>query len=473
MSHAFEMPFRLIAAYAVALLLLASCSSPEHDFCRLLAEAYSLIGTGDYEKAQLKALEAEQLVTDNSSLRDRESLARLFGCLYYPQNIKAKAGEYWQEALRYSTELNDTSLMIVNHFNLGLCAATARDGTFHFTQAAELAGKSGDNPSRASALEKLAQVCISTGDFNRAGELLDESAKLCEDNHVQHTEVDVTRCRLLLAEGNYDEALKGYEALATDSLNIYGRLIRVNAICDILAEQGDYRNSLIYKDSVCIYTDSISRLDGTRQAEKTESDYRADMARKNLQFRILTWSSVGAIAAILIILFFVVKNLRLRKRQALLAAKIAALNARIAELRPKDSAHDDAEDTPASAHSSPVTGLIEQKFELSLEMFRSLPEYPLLGKLNLIHDLSAVNKTEVKAVYDVIVGRFADCCSDLHRSFPGMTHDDCIFCTMNFTGCSKEVMSAAMGSSEEALRRRKSRIKQKLPQPAFLFFFAR
>lgn len=290
---------------------------------------------------------------------------------------------------------------------------------------------------------------------------------------MQRTEVDVTRCRLLLAEGNYDEALKGYEALATDSLNIYGRLIRVNAICDILAEQGDYRNALIYKDSMCIYTDSISKLDGTRQAEKTESDYRADMARKNLQFRILTWSSVGAIAAILIILFFVVKNLRLRKRQALLAAKIAALNARIAELRPKDSAHEDAEDTPASAHSSPVTGLIEQKFELSLEMFRSLPEYPLLGKLNLIHDLSAVNKTEVKAVYDVIVGRFADCCSDIHRAFPGMTNDDCIFCAMSFIGCSKEVMSAAMGSSEEALRRRKSRIKQKLPESAFLFFFAR
>lgn len=473
MTHAFEMPFRRIAVYAVALLLLASCSSAGRDISRLLDEAYALIGSGNYEEAQLKALEAEQLVTDDSSLRERESLARLFGCLYYPQNIKDKAGQYWQQALRYSTELNDTSLMIVNHFNLGLCAVTADDGTYHFTQAAELAGQSGNNRSRASALEKLAQVYISTGDFDRAGELLDESANLCENNLIQSSEVDVTRCRLLLAEGNYDEALKGYEALAADSLNVYGRLMRVSAICDILAEQGDYRNALIYKDSVCLYTDSISRLDGTRQAEKTESDYRAGMARKNLQFRILIWSSVGAIAAILIILFFVMKNLRLRKRQALLAAKIAALNARIAELRPKDNAQDDSADTSSSAHSSPVAGLIEQKFELSLEVFRSLPEYPLLGKLNLIRDLSAVNKAEVKTVYDVIVGRFADCCSDIHRAFPGMTNDDCIFCAMSFTGCSKEVISAAMGSSEEALRRRKSRIKQKLPESAFLFFFAR
>ena len=63
--------------------------------------------------------------------------------------------------------------------------------------------------------------------------------------------------------------------------------------------------------------------------------------------------------------------------------------------------------------------------------------------------------------------------SDIRQAFPGLTNDDCVFCTMNFMGCSKEFISHAMGSSEEALRRRKSRIKQKLPEDLFHFFFSK
>lgn len=462
----------LIIISAIILLVTSSCSSHEDDINKSIDEIYELINAGDYEGAQLKTLQtsnfglSRKLLAYDTTPEHHEAFARALGIIYYQQSIKDKAKEYNQAALKYATEMGDTALMITNLYNLGLCSGKADESLAVFSQAAQLARQSGKTRMEASALEKLAQVYISIEDFAAARRVLDASDAL-----FNNSETEVTRCRLLLAEGDYDAAMQGYKAL--DSLNVYGQLMRASAICDILTQKEDYRNAIIYKDSVYLFTDSIKQLDGRKQVEETEKTYLAGLAAKNLRFKILMWSSAVAIAVVILILFFVSKNLRLKKRQTELADRISALNAQIAQLRPKDCELPECEATTVSGDLTAVTPLIKQKFELSGEMFRSLPAYTLLKKLNLLRDMSADNRSETKTVYDVIVGRFSDCCSDIRQAFPAMTNDDCIFCAMNYIGCSKEVVSVSMGSSEEALRRRKSRIKQKLPESVFNFFFTR
>lgn len=466
-----DKPYRPILIFFI-FLLMTSCSSTKKDFKESIAEAFHMVDVGDYEGAQLKALEAEQLLNDDSPLEDREVLSRIFGSIYYHQNSRDKAKEHISRALTYATEMQDTSLILINQFNLGLCAATTNEAISNFEHVCSLAQKAGNNLRHACAAEKLAQVYISTNDFTKAQQLLDSSVALSENNRTQLEEIAITQCRLWLAEGKYDDALEGYKTLCTDSLNVYGRLIRVNAIYDILLQKEDYRNALLYKDSVYLYTDSINRLDGRKQVEEIEKNYRSDIDRKNQNFRIFIVLFIVAILTILVILLFIAKNLRLRKRQVELADRISVLNARIAELHPKEEQLKDSDKT-AFDDMLPVTQLIQQKFELSLEVFKSLEQYGVMKKLNLLRDFNSGNKAELKEVYDVIVGRFSDCCSDIRQTFSTMTNDDCIFCTMTFIGCSKEVISASMGASEEALRRRKSRIKQKLPESTFLFFFSR
>lgn len=295
---------------------------------------------------------------------------------------------------------------------------------------------------------------------------------LCGNNEIQKRENAVTQYSLWFAEGKYDLALHGYKTLNQDSLNVYGRLQRVNAIYDMLARKEDYKNALAYKDSIYIYTDSIRKLDGTKDVEKTEREYQANIAQKNLRFQILMWASISALTAIVVILFFVLKTLRLKKKQIELNDKLSVLNTRLAKLMSKTDENEEQMENKTKDMSS-ISSLIEQKYELSFEVFKSLPEYVLLRKLNLIREMNSDQKMEVKEVYDTIIGRFSGCCADTHQAFPGLTNEDCVFCTMNFVGCSKEVISASMGSSEEALRRRKSRIKQKLPEDIFAFFFSK
>ncbi len=164
----------------------------------------------------------------------------------------------------------------------------------------------------------------------------------------------------------------------------------------------------------------------------------------------------------------VLKNLRLKRRQVSLSNKIAELNVKLSELQSKEGQEeyqiDDADDDN-------VQRLIMEKFKLSREMLKTQPQYELLQKLNFIRGFDIQHKQEIKNLHSEIIGRFSDACSSMRQIYPTMTNDDCLLCSMFYCGCSKELISAMMGASEEAVRRRKSRVKQKLPEGIFLFFF--
>ncbi|MDE6264404.1 MAG: hypothetical protein K2M11_04585 [Paramuribaculum sp.] len=424
------------------------------------------------EVAQVKALQLDELITDMSPLKDREAIVRLKGVICYNSNIRDDAEKYIQEALAFATEMKDSSLIAINMFNLGLCSNNSEIAIPRFESAASFALKSGYRDIQVASLEKLASVYLQINEFDKAQSCLDQASGLSIGDSAHNLEIEMTGYALLLAEGHIDDALQGYQSINADSLNVYGKLMKTNAIYDILLQKEEYKNALAYKDSVHFYEDSIRKLDGKKKVEEIEKNYHARIEQKAKRFTAMLWISASVVVVALVILFFILKNLKMKQRQVELMDKIADLNARIANLMSRRDCRDEQPTlSPESIVS--ISGLIEQKFDFAGEVFRSLPQFSLLKKLNLLHDLTPDNKAEVKIVYDALVGRFSDCCSDLRQTFTGMTNDDCLFCAMSFIGCNKEVISVAMGSSEEALRRRKSRIKQKMPEKTFRFFFSK
>lgn len=119
--------YMLMLLSAIFFVSLSSSCSHSQAPSVILKDAFNLATVGKYDEAQLKALEAEEQFTDKTSLEDRESLARLYGLIFYQQNIRDKAKKNLHQALNYATELNDTSLIIINLYNLGLCATTAEE----------------------------------------------------------------------------------------------------------------------------------------------------------------------------------------------------------------------------------------------------------------------------------------------------------------------------------------------------------
>lgn len=470
-AHFFAL-FSTITIPALIWCVLATSCSSDTKIDELLADAYTQVEERNLEFAQVKALQLDELVTYKSPLKDREALARLKGVICYNSNIRDDAEKYIEEALAFATEMNDSSLIAINMFNLGLCSNDSVIAILRFERAASFASKSGYRDLQVASLEKLASVYLQIDEFDKAQRCLNQASELSVGDSAHNLEIEMTKYALFLAEGHIDDALQGYQSINVDSLNVYGKLMKTSAIYDILVQKEEYRNALAYKDSMHLYEDSIRKLDRKKKVDEIEKDYRARIEQKNKRFTAMLWISASVVVIALVILFFILKNLKMKQRQVELMDKIADLNAKIANLVfKKDEQDEQVTLRPESLVS--ISGLIEQKFSFAGEVFRSLPQFSLLKKLNLIHGLTAGNKGEVKIVYDALVGRFSDCCSDLRQTFTGMTNDDCVFCAMSFIGCSKEVISVAMGSSEEALRRRKSRIKQKMPEKTFLFFFSK
>lgn len=457
---------RIISSILFLSILIVACSH-DGDLQLALESANEKFTNKDFDGAQSELLKAESLITSNTPIQEKEHLERLKGMNYLELRVMDKAKVSLRKALDYSRQMNDTSRIIQNSFNLGLCDNTIDEAIDIYELVVDLA--EGSEPVLVpQALEKLAQGYIYNKDYDKAQSSLDKAHKLAEGNSSMIQQIAFTQCELWLAEDSLRTALTGFRSIPADSCSMVGKLSRASNIYNILYELGDYKTALAYKDSIQQFTDSIKNIDGANRVQRIENTYWQNVEKERSRFRTLLYSSLAAVAALAIMLFFVLKNLRLKRRQVLLSDQIAELNVKLSALQPKE------ENDGNSADNNDTDGimkLIMEKFRLSMETLKTQPQYDLLKKLNLMRDFDSANKQEVKEVSAEIIGRFSDACASLRQTVPAMTNDDCLLCSMSLCGCSKEVISAMMGSSEEAVRRRKSRIKQKLPVVLFSFFF--
>ncbi len=168
---------------------------------------------------------------------------------------------------------------------------------------------------------------------------------------------------------------------------------------------------------------------------------------------------VGLVVLLFVIIVFIQRSRRHKENQLALVKKISQLNLRISELSEKDEQEEDG--------SNEKEGAVLEKLRLNREFLMAQPECRLLQKLNLERNADDIDRRELKTVTDTIVGQFADICALLKSMYPSLTSDDALYCIFSFVGLSKECLSVAMAASDEALRRRKSRIKQKMPQGMF------
>lgn len=446
--------------------MIVSCSR-DGDLQASLDAAQNRLVNREYDAVQAELLRAEALITHDTPLSQKEYLERLKGMNYLELRVMDKAKVSLQKALDYSRQIGDTSRIIQNSFNLGLCDNTVAEVISLYSNVIELAENS-EPTLLPQALEKLAQGYIYGKDFVNAQLALDRACKLVERNSPMSQQITFTQCALWLAQDSLEAALSGFKSIPVDSCSMVGKLSRSRHIYSILCELGDYKNALAYKDSIQQFTDSIKSIDGANRIQRIEDVYKQNVEKEQSRFNTLLYSSIVAILVIAIMMLVVLKNLRLKRRQVSLSNKIAELNVKLSELQSKEGEEeyqiDDADDDN-------VQRLIMEKFKLSMEMLKTQPQYELLQKLNFIRGFDIQHKQEIKNIHSEIIGRFSDACSSLRQIYPTMTNDDCLLCSMFYCGCSKELISAMMGASEEAVRRRKSRVKQKLPEGIFLFFF--
>ena len=180
--------------------------------------------------------------------------------------------------------------------------------------------------------------------------------------------------------------------------------------------------------------------------------------------------SAGVAIVLLLIIFFLHKNRRYKAHQLKLVKEIASLNVRLTELAVRSEADAD-DDTKHHDDTEEKEYSIMEKFRLNLEFLKTLPSYSLVQRLSLERNADDIDRKQLREIADTVIGQFADSCSSLRQLFQSMTADDGLYCILSYAGLSKECISAFLSASDDALRRRKSRIKQKMSTNMFGFLF--
>lgn len=181
------------------------------------------------------------------------------------------------------------------------------------------------------------------------------------------------------------------------------------------------------------------------------------------KLRLMWWIGGTALIFMISLIIFLSRSRAMKSRQLKLIEKIARLNYRLVELEKRET-----------ENQKPDTmDPIMEKFRLTREFFFTLPQSELVNVLNMIPNPDDIPKEKLKALTESVTGTFAEVCANLRQAETDVTQDDAWLCVCTYIGLNKDVTGAMMRSSDDALRKRKSRIRQKLPPAMFELFFCK
>ena len=118
-----------------------------------------------------------------------------------------------------------------------------------------------------------------------------------------------------------------------------------------------------------------------------------------------------------------------------------------------------------------------QKMQMKKAAFTDTPHYKSIMQHNMRiasscnPESAAMPIAERHQLMDAILAEFSVECQQLRELCPELTGADAVYCMLNLLDCGRELGADCMEVSQEAYRRRKSRLKSKLSEPLFALFF--
>lgn len=451
-----------IAVLAMFLLLVACNSGHNTEIYRDLQKAENLISEDKKDEALSLLFELENNLDETIPDTLKYKVLSRIGSIYYSDFKKDKADDYFKKALAVARKCGkDYESMAL--WNRCLTLSDNDSILIYLKDCQNISHASGSRYTEAMSGINLASAYIQIQNLDKAREILDTMEYVVGNDSVLINELANVRLNYLIGSKSFDKAKETLDAQNVRDLNLYGRLSRYQNLYAIEIGKGRYESALEYRDSIDGIRNNIDSISFDEKLSKTESEFatRLDKEKKNREITVII--ALCIIIILLVILFGGIRRRLMMKKQLELNEQILKLNLKIAQLT---ESHNESDTSDRNVNTAIQPEVIE-KLRLNKELFISQPIYGRLKQLNLKRDSETIDKAMAREVLDGVIGQFADVCTNLRQLYDGMTYDDVLYCAAIYVGFSKELASVAFGSSEDALRRRKSRIKQKLPTAVF------
>lgn len=452
----------LYSILAIFLLVVACNSGHNSEIYRGLQKAENLISEDKKDEALSLLFELENNLDETIPDTLKYKVLSRIGSIYYSDFKKDKADDYFNKALAVARKCGkDYESMAL--WNRCLTISDNDSILIYLKDCQNISHASGSRYTEAMSGINLASAYIQTKNLDKAREILDTMEYVVGNDSVLINELANVRLNYLISSKSFDKAKETLDAQNVRDLNLYGRLSRYQNLYAIEIGKGRYESALEYRDSIDGIKINIDSISFDEKLSKTESEFAIRFYKEKKSREITAIIALCIIIILLVFLFAGIKRRLMMKKQLELNEQILKLNLKIAQLT---ESHDES-DTVGQNDNTDIQSEVIEKLRLNKELFISQPIYGRLRQLNLKRDSETIDKAMAREVLDGVIGQFADVCTNLRQLYDGMTYDDVLYCAAIYVGFSKELASVAFGSSEDALRRRKSRIKQKLPTAVF------
>lgn len=451
-----------IAVLALFLLVVACNSGHNSEIYRGLQKAENLISEDKKDEALSLLSELENNLGETIPDTLKFKVLSRIGSIYYSDFKKNKADDYFKKALAVARKCgkNYESIALWNR-----CLTISDNDSIliYLKDCQNISHASGSRYTEAMSGINLASAYIQTQNLDKVREILDTMEYVVDNDSVLINELANAKLNYLISSKSFDKAKETLDAQNVRDLNLYGRLSRYQNLYAIEIGKERYESALGYRDSIDGIKNNIDSISFDEKLSKTESDFATRLYKEKKSREITAIIALCIIIILLVFLFAGAKRRLMMKKQLELNEQILKLNLKIAQLT---ESHDES-DTVSQNDNTDIQSEVIEKLRLNKELFISQPIYGRLKRLNLKRGSEIIDKAMAREALDGVIGQFADVCTNLRQLYDGMTYDDVLYCAAIYVGFSKELASVAFGSSEDALRRRKSRIKQKLPTAVF------
>ena len=443
-------------------LVACNRSNQVSEYYSKIQKAENLISQDKNDEALSLLFELENNFDETIPDTFKYKVLSRIGSIYYSDFKKDKADDYFKKALAVARKCGkDYESMAL--WNRCLTISDNDSILIYLKDCQDMSHASGSRYTEAMSGINLASAYIQTQNLDKASEILDTMEYVVGNDSVLINELANARLNYLISSKNFEYAKEILDAQNVRDLNLYGRLSRYQNLYVIEIGKGWYESALAYRDSIDGIRNNIDSISFDEKLSKAESEFTSKLDDEKRTREITAIIALCIIIILLVFLFAGIKRRLMMKKQLELNEQILKLNLKIAQLT---ESHDES-DTVGQNDNTDIQPEVIEKLRLNKELFISQPIYGRLRQLNLKRDSETIDKAMAREVMDGVIGQFADVCTNLRQLYDGMTYDDVLYCAAIYVGFSKEVASVAFGSSEDALRRRKSRIKQKLPTAVF------
>lgn len=428
--------------------------------------ACELQKAGKEEEALEILFEAESRLDETVEPEVKVNLYTALAAPYYDSYIHrfGTSRVYAEKAIRVAREADSVRWLPTLLWNLVINTHDADSVNSLLRECRDVSDLCGNMHMSGRARINLANVAMMQGRFEEAESILDSVGWSTAQRDFVGVEYDLERATLHQLQGDVPAAISILKAISPDSLTLDGNRGRYASLYEMARKMGRYDEAMDYRDSLALCQDSMINIISSEKLSKVESHYAQTLIREEGKLR-LVWCIGGGIVLLLITgLLFLARSRRMKIRQIGLVEKISQLNLRLSEL--------EAKDPEASTPSDKISALVE-KFRLTKEFYLTLPQSVCIEQLNMEPNSEDIPKDRLKSATDSIIGNFSEACGNLRQMVEAVTPDDALMCVLYFAGMRREVVEVVMKVSEDALRKRKSRVKQKLPPPLFELFFSK